>query len=203
MIIVDTETTGLYPEKNSIVSIGALDFCNPENWFYIECGVWNGAEFDEYSLKINGFTKEQIKNCPISLETAIDNFLGWVKKIQIESDYDITLAGENPWFDINFLKNSAERYKLEWFFSHRAIDLHSISVNKHLDKNLKIPLNKNKYSNLKLDETLKFVGIPEEPMPHNALTGAKVEAEAFSRIIYGEPLLEKFGIYKVPDYLRK
>jgi len=54
---------------------------------------------------------------------------------------------------------------------------------------------------LSLDEIAKYAGLKEEPRPHNALTGAKFEAEAFSRIVYGKPLLPEFKNYEVPKYL--
>ena len=60
MIVVDVETTGLYPNKNSIVSIGAVDFLNPVNTFYQECRIWRGAKISDQALEVNGFTKKQI-----------------------------------------------------------------------------------------------------------------------------------------------
>ena len=78
MIVVDVETTGVDSKKNSIVSIGAIDFSNPQNQFYQECRVWEGAEIAQQALYINGFTKEQItdKNKP-TLKEAIESFIKW------------------------------------------------------------------------------------------------------------------------------
>ena len=36
MIIIDAEMSGLSPLKNSIVSLGAVDFAHPERKFYGE-----------------------------------------------------------------------------------------------------------------------------------------------------------------------
>ena len=58
MIIIDVETTGLDPERCSLVSIGAVDFSCPERQFYGECQAWDGAEVSADALAINGFTKE-------------------------------------------------------------------------------------------------------------------------------------------------
>lgn len=198
MIVVDVETTGLSSEKNSIVSIGAVDFVNPENQFYEECRVWDGAEIDDFALKVNGFTEEQVKDMDKkSLKDLISEFLVWTEKFT-----DKTIAGENPSFDTGFLEDSAKRYDLNWPFGYRIVDLHTLSYSHYLSRLLQPPTKKNK-SDLSLNKTLVYVGLPEEPNPHNALTGAKMEAEAFSRIIYGKNLLKEFEKYEMPVYLKK
>ena len=61
MVIVDTETSGISPEKCSLLSVGAVDFDNPKNRFYEECRIWNGAHIEKEALKVNGFTLEEIQ----------------------------------------------------------------------------------------------------------------------------------------------
>lgn len=200
MIVVDIETTGVDYTKNSIVSIGALDFLNPENQFYTECRIWDGAEITAKALEINGFSEAQVKDkTKMPLEEAIKQFLIWTGKIK--EPHDLTIAGENPRFDADFLRTSAERYRIGWPLSHRTIDLHTESYNHMVKRGIKIPLNKSRCSDIKLDTTLKYVGLPEEPMPHHALRGAKMEAEAFSRLIYGKYLLEEFKNFPRPACL--
>lgn len=196
MIVVDVETTGLDPRKHSIVSIGALYFPNPEKQFYQECRIWYGAEISKEALNINGFSEEDIKDPnKKSLEETIKDFLQWTEGID-----DVTLAGENPSFDLNFLKSSAERYDIKWPFGHRTVDLHSLCYTHFLKRGLNPPV-KNERTDLNLDKILRYVGLPEEPKPHNALTGAKMEAEAFSRLVFGNPLLKEFETYPIPNYL--
>ena len=55
-----------------------------------------------------------------------------------------------------------------------------------------------KHSALNLDAVLLYCGIPEEPTPHNALTGAKCHAEAISRILYDKKLLPEFEQFAIP-----
>ena len=47
MIIVDVETTGIDPEKHSIVSIGAVDFSNPSNEFYMKIPLFYYHNHDQ------------------------------------------------------------------------------------------------------------------------------------------------------------
>ena len=198
MIVLDVETTGISPEKNSIISIGAVDFYNPVNQFYEECRVWKGAEVAQQALYINGFTEKQAKYTnKSSLEEAVKKFIQWIEKIDNQ-----TFAGENPSFDRDFLKFSAKKYKIDFKIGYRTIDLHSLCYIHHLKRGLQPPI-KDKRTDLKLNKTLEYVGLPKEPNPHNALTGAKMEAEAFSRLIYGKNILPEFEQYKIPNYLKQ
>ncbi len=51
---------------------------------------------------------------------------------------------------------------------------------------------------LNLNAVLEYCGVPREPDPHNALTGAKCHAEVASRLLYGKGLLPEFSQYKLP-----
>lgn len=196
MIILDTETTGTDPTKHSIVSIGAVDFFNPANQFYQECRMWKGAEILKEALTINGFTPENVSDLKKkSLEHVMWELIKWMEPIE-----DQTIAGENPSFDRDFLKASAERYHIIWNPGYRTIDLHTICYAHFLKRGIKPPI-KNKRTNLVTEDILKYAGLPAEPRPHNALTGAKMEAEAFSRLIYSKPLLKEFESSPVPEYL--
>lgn len=196
MIVVDVETTGLNPDRNSIVSIGALDFSNPPNQFYGECRAFDGAEITEEALMVNGFSREEVTDRnKQSLEDLMKKFAAWLGGVG-----DKTIAGENPFFDRDFLKASAKRCSINLGIGSRIVDLHSLSYSFHLKKGFAIP-SKDGKSNLGLDKTLVFVGLPEEPKPHNALVGAKMEAEAFSRLINKRILLGDFRAYPLPSYL--
>lgn len=199
MIVVDVETTGLDPGKNSLVSIGAIDFSNPKNQFYVECRIDEDTEVSKQALEINGFSEEQLRDkTKKSLKDATLDFVAWLETC----GDDRTLAGENPAFDRDFLKASLEKYGINWSPGHRTEDLHSLCYAHHMTLGLKPPV-KNGRTDLDHDKTLNYVGLHAEPRPHNALVGAKMEAEAFSRLIYGKPLLDEFKEYAVPDYCRR
>jgi hypothetical protein len=51
---------------------------------------------------------------------------------------------------------------------------------------------------LDLDAILVYCGIPEEPTPHNALTGAMSHAEVASRLLYDKKLLPEFDQFDIP-----
>lgn len=195
MIIVDVECSGVSPEKDSLVSVGAIDFANPNNRFYEECRIWDGAHVEKEALEVNGFSQEQITDPKkkTDREVVID-FLAWLENIE-----EKTLAGHNPSFDRDFLQATAYRYHINWPLAHRTIDLHSICYFDMLKRGVPRP-NVHGHSALNLDAVLRYVGIPEEPKPHNALTGALVETEAFGRLFYNKPfLLKEFSKYPVKN----
>jgi len=121
MIVIDTETSGLDSRKHSILSIGAVDFNNFNNYFYGECRLRDGAEIDEKALKTNGFTKEGINNKEKSCKQLLEEFLDWTSKIENK-----TFAGIAVHFDWAFLLDHCRFYSLEWPFRNKAVDLHSV-----------------------------------------------------------------------------
>jgi len=197
MIVVDVETTGLDPRRHSIVSIGAVEFENPGNQFYKECRAWSGSEISDEAVKVNGFTREQVTdiNKPSPGLTTCE-FLDWSKTCK-----EITLAGHNIRFDYSFLKESFEKYsKDSWPFGYRTVDVHSICYAHYIANGITIPV-KDKKSNISLDAALVYVGMPPEPMPHNALTGAKAGAEVLSRLVYGKVLFPEYSQYAIPGFI--
>ncbi|MFA4953221.1 MAG: 3'-5' exonuclease [Candidatus Pacearchaeota archaeon] len=198
MIIVDVETSGLNPLKHSILSIGAVDFFNPSNQFYGECKIPEGAEIDEKALEINGFSQEEIINPEkMELNELISDFFVWAEKIKPK-----ILSGHNIHFDVSFLKSAFYKSGLPWVFGHRTVDLHSEGFTHHLKTGREIPI-KDDRPNITSDFIHNYVGLPEEPKPHNALIGAKMEAESFSRLIHGKNLFNEFEIYPIPEFLTK
>jgi DNA polymerase III epsilon subunit-like protein len=196
MLIVDVEGSGTEPWKHSIVSVGALDLSNPSDRFYEECRVWDGAHIMDEALAVNGFTREQITDPKKQSEADLTHaFLRWSEKIE-----DRTLAAQNVSYDRDFLKYAAERAgHTVWPFSYRTLDIHSLAYMHMIDRGLQPPFDKVKrHSALNLDAILNYCGIPQEPSPHNALTGALCHAEVIARLLYGRKLLPEFQQYDIP-----
>lgn len=195
MLVVDIESSGLSAHKCSILSIGALDLDHPENRFYGECRVWDGAHVSDEALEVNGFTKEEIVDPSKKSEAElITEFLEWSQHLG-----DRTITGQNPSFDRDFLREAAERAGLSWDLAHRTIDTHSLAYMHIIKRGLPAPLDpQHRRSTLDLDAILNYCGIPEEPMPHNALTGALSHAEVASRLLFDRKLLPEFDQYDIP-----
>lgn len=198
MIILDVETTGLDPQKHSVVSLGAIEFEKPERQYYQECRIWDGAEIDQLALDINGFAEADIRDPnKRSLKEILEEFIDWSHGAS-----DRTLAGENVWYDWLMLQASSRRYGLSWPFAHRIVDLHSVCRAHIMSRGLKPPLNE-EGRGLVTDAILEYAGLPHREGFHNALADAKLEAEAFSRLIFGKGKLAEFNNFTVPKYFKR
>jgi DNA polymerase III epsilon subunit-like protein len=199
MIILDIEASGVDYLKNSIVSLGALELENPDNRIYLECRVWDGAHINDEAMAVNGFTHAEVTDInKMSEAELLRNVIGWALQIG-EKGGDMTLAGQNPSFDRDYLKAACERSGVAFPFAHRTIDTHSLCYLHMVHKGIRPPVDPEHHrSALNLDAVLNYCGIPDEPEPHNALTGALSHAEVVHRLLYGEKLLPEFVQFEVP-----
>lgn len=194
MIAVDVEGSGTESHIHSVLSVGAVDLANPSRTFYEECRAWDGAKIEDEALEVNGFSREEATDPNKQTEAdLIHKFIAWAMEVE-----DHTFAGQNVSYDRDFLKAAAGRAgHTDWPFAHRTIDTHTLAWMHMVNRGLVPPIEKNR-SALNLDAILTYCGIPEEPQPHNALTGAKSHAEVISRLLYGKKLLPDFEQYDMP-----
>lgn len=178
-ISIDIETTGLNPQKHTMISCGAINFRNNET-FYEENYLRSDAHIDEEALKINGEDKSNLLS---------RNYLSYKSEIEVldsllkyaSENKCFVIIGKNPKFDYNFLleiwkRNSREERKFP--FSYRVIDYGSLALPLMLKAGLDVP--EKGFSSSDIQNFLKLV---EEPRPHNALTGAKYNKYCLENII--------------------
>ncbi len=194
MIVIDVESTGLDPKTGSIVSLGALDLAEPTNQFYDECRVWDGAHIDDEALAVNGFTREEVTDVSRKSEAELmAAFVAWAT----DRPQDHTLAAQNVSFDLEFVQAACARANIDCPFGKRTIDTHTL-VWLHMQERGVTPPMKNKHSAISLDVALEYCGLPKEPKPHNALTGAYCHAEVIARIAYNQTVLPDFSSFPLP-----
>lgn len=195
MIVIDIEASGTDYKKHSIVAIGALDFDNPEHRFYEECRIWTGAHINAESLAISEYTEAQVTDPSKKPEgEVVRMFMEWTQQVA-----DRTLAGQNVSFDRDYIKAACEREGLPWELAHRTLDTHSFCHMHMVKRGLVPPIDpQHRRSALNLDAIMNYCGIPDEPEPHNAMTGALSHAEVISRLLYGKKLLPEFDSFPIP-----
>ena len=196
MLAVDVEASGTEAHQHSIVSVGAVDLENPSRQLYEECRIWDGAKTEEGASAVHGFTDSELHDPKKQSEAdLVHKFIVWAAEAS-----DTTFAGQNPSFDRDFLRTAAERAgHTNWPFAHRTIDSHTLAWMHMVKRGLTPPVDREKkHSALNLDAILLYCGIPEEPKPHNALTGAKSHAEVISRLLNDRKLLPEFEQFEIP-----
>jgi len=209
MIVVDTEFTSLDFNNAGLWQIGAVDLDAPENTFLEEARLEEEDEVEEAALKVVEKTEEELRNLPQSQKEMLEHFFKWAEKTKIKN-----LICQGQW-DFGILLSKAYKFGLNFPFHHRAFDLHSIAQMKHMEIKGEFSIDKD-HSGMGLYYVLEFCGIEDERRiisiggqvekqgkPHNALEDAKLEAECFSRLIYGKNLLPEFAKFKIPEYLKK
>ena len=200
MIALDIESTGLDPERNSILSIGALDTDNPEDQFYGDCRVWEGAIITDEALAINGFSQEEACNSEKQSEAELlKSFITWTSAVSphTQTKKELIVVGQNSSFDRDFAKAACARAGLHYSFGHRTIDTHSLVWLHMLQKGI-VPPKYKEQSGINLTVALEYCGLPPEQKPHNALNGAYAHAEIFSRIAYTKKMLPMYLSYEIP-----
>ena len=195
MLIIDIEATGTNALKHSILSIGALDLQNPSNQFYGECQMWAGAHVMDEALVINGFTLEQINDSTKQTEAElITTFMEWTQGLA-----DRTPAGQNVSFDRAYVEAACARAGINFNLPFRTIDAHTLCYLHMLERGITPPFDVvHKHSALNLDGVMNYCGIPDEPDPHNAMTGAMSHGEVVARLLYNKKLLPEFTHLEIP-----
>ena len=213
MIVLDIETSGgkMNPCEYGIWQIGAIEFENPENYFFQECRIDETDKIQEEALKITGKTEEELRDSNKQPQKQLlGNFFSWIKKVKYKS-----IAAHNTPFDYGFVCVKANIYSLEIPFNHRSLDLHTLAQSKYFQLNNKFLMrNGEKFFGMGLSSVLEFCGLKDERIKikdnkiikegknHSALEDAKLEAECFSRLLAGKSLLEEFEKIPIPEYLK-
>lgn len=149
----------------------------------------------EDALAVNGFTEAEVTDPNKQSEAELmAAFLEWSQDLP-----ERTLTGQNVSYDRNMLMAAAERAGLNWNLAYRTIDTHSLCWMHIIKAGNAPPVDEeHRRSALTLDTILQYCGIPEEPKPHIALTGALCHGEVTARLLYDQKLLPEFTQYEIP-----
>ena len=213
MIALDIETSGGNPIEHGIWQIGAIDLDTMEE-FLEEGRIDEEDKISEEALTIIGKTEEELRDKnKQSQKELLKNFFKWLEGRRMKN-----LLCHLPEFDQGFLRYKAIKYFRKdpfWPDFHRAFDLHTIAQVKFFELNGKFLTKEDNNSDMGLGNILKLCGIEDERKrlengkiskegkPHNALEDAKLEAECFSRLMFGKNLFPEFDKFEIPEELKK
>ena len=133
LLIIDTETTGIYPEKDKIMC--ELCLLKPDllfkqasvgRWFF-ELTDQEIAWGDEEAFKINNYFERVDEEKQGSFWVSIKDRVRAVQEILKWTEGAI-LCGDNVHFDVNFLKHFVWGRQLEINWNYHLLDLESMTI---------------------------------------------------------------------------
>lgn len=202
-ISVDLEMSGIDSVRCGIWQIGAIDLETKEE-FFDECRIDDEDEILDIPdatkkvLEVIGKTEEELRDKnKQSQKELLEKFFAWIKTRSMK-----TLVCQNA-MDISFLDVKLRKYGLEKPFNFRFFDTHTIAHTKYFEQNKKFLTEDEDYSNMSLKNILKMCGMNDNRKAHNALEDAKLTAECFSRLMFGEKFLEEYKEFEIPKELKK
>ncbi len=104
-VVFDLETTGLYPNSgDSIIEFGAVKIKDGIIIDRYDELIYPEKELNDEIIKITGITNEMLKGKRNEYDGIID-FMKWVG--------DLPMVAHNAKFDISFIENAIDKYKLD------------------------------------------------------------------------------------------
>lgn len=175
---LDSETGGLNPRKNPILTLAGIIEMNgsPVEEFYFKVKPFTGQTVEDTALKVNGITREEIEKFedPLIVHNKLNITLGkYCNKYDRNDKY--ILAGHNIAYDLGMLKVFYElcgdSYLYSWVDYH-VLDTMALAIALKQFGNIS-PLN------VKLETLAKYFNIPLTA--HNALNDIRATREVFYR----------------------
>jgi DNA polymerase III epsilon subunit-like protein len=180
LLYFDTETTGLHPAQNDILTIGGVIEIDGhvKEEFYLEMQPFNYDTISPEALKVNKLTVDQIRKFMspnMAYRTLVSKFDRFIDKYNRADKF--VCVGQNVGFDIGFLTQFFLKNGNKYCGSY--IDYHYLDT--------MVLLNTLRYKNIlklencKLETACKYFDIPIEA--HNALSDIKATRSLFKKLI--------------------
>lgn len=129
LVVVDTETGGLDPEKESILTLAAV--------IWHEGGIEDSIEIriaepeivaNQGALRVNGIDLDELRREGVSPLTAVNTLENFLQKHDLRRN--VMLAGHNLAFDVGFLKRLYRLAQRDYSkrFTHRGVCTQSAAV---------------------------------------------------------------------------
>lgn len=110
-VAFDLETTGLSPEKDQIIEIGAVKIRDGKISGKYNCIIHPEIEVSDFIINLTGISRDMLEK-GISLKEGVEGFL--------EFSEDFPVLGHNVMFDYKFMKMAAASFKQN--FEKQGVD---------------------------------------------------------------------------------
>lgn len=179
VLFIDTETTGLNPQQNKLLSVGLVAWKNGLVVNPQEILVWDEDDktVDPEAMAVNKIDLDSHRELAIpssEVFTVIDSYI----RQNLTTRGRIVLGGHNTGFDVNFIKEAIGLKNFDDRFMHRTVDTsvilrflyHVGLVNHDIGS---------------LENALKFFGFTEQQMEgsHTAKVDALNTAKLYNALL--------------------
>ncbi|MBI2326183.1 3'-5' exonuclease [Candidatus Collierbacteria bacterium] len=168
--ITDVETTGLDPQKHEIVEIGLVLVDQQTGKVIDTLDIKVKPEHietaDETALKVNGY-KAADWQAAVSI---IEAMTLYGQKVE-----NAIFCSHNVTFDWSFISAAFKKVGLKNTLDYHRLDLFSLIWAKTRDSDIE---------SFSLSKVAQFLGLPEEPLPHRAINGARTAHEIYKKITH-------------------
>lgn len=182
-LVVDLEMSGPDAGYHEIIQIGAI-LLN-DNWSKLGTYISNiypenEEAFTSSAEKVHGLSLEDLSDAPMIYEV-LEDFDTWIRKLLKRKDgdlRDVIICGQSVIHDVNFLKFAYRDENMEWPFSNKLIDLHTIAFFTFRimeANNMSVP------KSLSLKSISSFFGFEREGDTHNALEDCELTMQCLQR----------------------
>ncbi len=169
-ISVDVETAGPYPERYSLLSIGACLVDDPSEGFYIELKPTK-TQVVESALRVSQLSIARLTTEGTAPALAMQQFTDWIHRVAPTGQRPIMVAFNAP-SDWAFVNHYFLEYLGENPFGHSAIDIKAFYMG---------------LIGCPWEETSMLYLSPRflkaQPLPHDALADARLQADLFRKLI--------------------
>ena len=172
-VSIDIETTGLSPEYDEIIELGAIKYINGQASDTFSSLVKTENPIDDFVTELTGITNDMLREAP-SLQEILPDFISFIG--------DSIIVGHNVNFDINFIYDACENNNLPPF-SNDFIDTMRLSRRMYKD-----------WKNHKLDTLIGFFGLTERNI-HRGLEDCKLTAICYQKMIADEARFDEATKY--------
>jgi len=169
-ISVDVETAGPYPERYSLLSIGACTIAEPRETFYVELKPVS-EEMTDKAISIHGLSLAALAERGLEPAEAMSRFEKWLADHTPPGQRPVFVAF-NAAFDWMFINYYFYRYLGHNPFGHAALDIKAFYMGL-----AGVPW---------AETTMKYVGpryLHNRPLTHQALHDALDQANIFHKML--------------------
>jgi DNA polymerase III epsilon subunit-like protein len=169
-VSIDVETSGPYPERYSLLSIGACLVDDPDQGFYIELKPAK-SQVLESALRVSQLSVERLAKEGTAPALAMQQFMEWIRRVAPPGQRPIMVAFNAP-FDWAFVNHYFLEYLGENPLGHSAVDIKAFYMG---------------LTGCPWEETSMLYLSPRflkgQQLPHDALADARLQAALFRKLL--------------------